>query len=407
MKPQVAILTGGGDRPYALGLAQSLLSAGVSFDFIGSNELESPDLHGQPLVRFLNLRGDQNPAASPVRKFCRVLVYYVRLLAYAVASRAPIFHLLWNNKFEYFDRTLVLLFYRLCGKRLVFTAHNVNIRKRDGRDSWLNRFTLRIQYRLVSHIFVHTEKMRGELLTEFSVAPGRISVIPFGINSTVPDTDLTSTQARQRLGLEPGHKVALFFGNIAPYKGLEYLLDAAAHLAAALPELRLLIAGRPKGEPEYWAQIDRKMADPALASRIVARIEYVPDAETEVFFKAADVFVLPYTHVFQSGVLFLGYNFGLPVIASDVGSLKEDILPGRTGLICRPGDADDLARCLGEYFAGDLFRSLAEQRAAIRAYATEHHSWDRVAEITREVYLRLKPAPSDDETKRLSLANPV
>ena len=66
--------------------------------------------------------------------------------------------------------------------------------------------------------------------------------------------------------------------------------------------------------------------------RVIAKIEYVPDEETELYFKAADVLILPYTHVFQSGVLFLGYSFGLPAIAADVGSLKEEIIEGRNRL---------------------------------------------------------------------------
>jgi glycosyltransferase involved in cell wall biosynthesis len=70
--------------------------------------------------------------------------------------------------------------------------------------------------------------------------------------------------------------------------------------------------------------------------RIIQRIEYVPDEQTELFFKAADVLVLPYTHIFQSGVLFLGYSFGLPVIATDVGSLKLEIVGGDTGFVCQP-----------------------------------------------------------------------
>ena len=70
---------------------------------------------------------------------------------------------------------------------------------------------------------------------------------------------------------------------------------------------------------------------------MILKIEYVPDAETEVYFKAADVLALPYTHIFQSGVLSLGYGFGLPVIAADVGSLKEEIIEGKTGL-CVPGE---------------------------------------------------------------------
>src|ERR1700731_1599341 len=61
---QLALLTGGGDKPYALGLASTLISQGVAFDFIGSNEVDGPDLHESSLVRFLNLRGDQRSDVS-------------------------------------------------------------------------------------------------------------------------------------------------------------------------------------------------------------------------------------------------------------------------------------------------------------------------------------------------------
>ena len=138
MKPQVAILTGGGDRPYALGLASSLIAEHVAFDFIGSNDLESPELRRDSHVQFLNLRGDMRPDAPLATKVIRVLRYYGRLTLYTLMSDAPIFHILWNNKVEFFDRTLLMLFYKLFGKRIVFTVHNVNIRKRDGNDGLLN-----------------------------------------------------------------------------------------------------------------------------------------------------------------------------------------------------------------------------------------------------------------------------
>ena len=66
--------------------------------------------------------------------------------------------------------------------------------------------------------------------------------------------------------------------------------------------------------------------------------EFIPDEETEIYFKAADVLVLPYRHIYQSGVLFLGYSFGLPVLAADVGSLKDEIVEGKTGFVFRPED---------------------------------------------------------------------
>ena len=307
-------------------------------------------------------------------------------MIYAMTSPAPVFHLLWNNKFEYFDRTLLLLFYRLCGKRIVFTAHNVNIRKRDGGDTWVNRLTLRIQYHLVGHIFVHTERMKFELISDFGVGEGKVSVIPFGINSTVPDTDLTTDQARSALGLKPEDKVILFFGNIAPYKGLEYLVEAVTALAKVLPELRLLIAGRLKCESDYWAEIERRLAEPGLAGRVVARIEYVPDEETEIYFKAADVLVLPYTKIFQSGILFLSYNFGLPVLVSDVGALKDHIVEGKTGFAFRPKDAGDLTHCLRRFFSSDHCSTFANGRGDIRSWARDRYSWTTVAKILVKTY---------------------
>src|ERR1039457_6707301 len=111
---------------------------------------------------------------------------------------------------------MLMLYYRLLGKKIVFTAHNINIGQRDGTDSWLNRRTLKFQYRSCDYIFVHTRRMKEELVSEFDVAGHKVGVIPFGVNRPVPDTALSLPAARQRLGVAPEHKTILFFGNIAP-----------------------------------------------------------------------------------------------------------------------------------------------------------------------------------------------
>ena len=385
-KPAVALLTGGGDKPYALGLGSTLLSLGVAFEFIGSDEVNGSELRESPLVNVLNLRGEQRPDARLPRKVLRVLAYYARLLRYAATAEPKIFHILWNNKLEFFDRTLLMLLYRLLGKRVVFTAHNVNAAMRDGNDSFLNRWTLKVQYHLTDHIFVHTEQMKRALRAEFGVPERRLSVIPFGINSTVPCTALTSAEAKHRLGLTAREKAVLFFGNIAPYKGLEHLVEAITLLAHEEPAYRLIIAGRTKNCMTYWDKVRQQIFHSGLPSNFIERIEFIPDEETEIYFKAADVLALPYTHVFQSGVLFLGYNFGLPVIASDAGSLREEIVEGRTGFVCRAQDSVDLAKAIAAYFSSDLFKDLDQRRHEIHAYAHARHSWKNVAEITTRVY---------------------
>src|SRR5205814_44818 len=100
----------------------------------------------------------------------------------------------------------LMLYYRALGKRIVFTAHNVNAAKRDTNDSWLNRFSLGVQYRLSDHIFVHTPEMKHELVTEFLVPEGKVTVVRFGINNTVPNSSISRTAARQSLGVNEDDK---------------------------------------------------------------------------------------------------------------------------------------------------------------------------------------------------------
>jgi glycosyltransferase involved in cell wall biosynthesis len=125
---------------------------------------------------------------------------------------------------------------------------------------------------------------------------------------------------------------------------------------------------------------------------VLQKFQYIPDEETELYFKGADVLALPYTHVFQSGVLFLGYSFGLPMVGAEVGSIREEVIEGCTGFLCAPCDSNDLARAIEKYFESDLFRNLDSRRQVIRDYANAKHSWDIVGETTRDVYKQLLSA---------------
>ena len=181
----------------------------------------------------------------------------------------------------------------------------------------------------------------------------------------------------------------LFFGNIAPYKGLGCLTAAFEELSTRDRRYRLIIAGRVKGSQHYWNKIQQTLERNGVGDRVIARVKYVPDEETEVYFKAADVLVLPYTHVFQSGVLFLGYSFGLPAIAADVGNLKEEIIEGETGFVFQPKDSSDLVAKIDRYFHSELFLNLETRRSEIKTYANERYSWNKVAAVTTSVYSRL------------------
>ncbi len=385
-----ALLTGGFDRPYAYGLAMALISKSVCLDVIGSDEVDSPEMHTSPKLRFLNLWPAQRKKATRAARMSRVLTHYARLIRYAAGAKPRVFHILWNSKVQFFDRTLLMLYYKLVGKKIALTVHNVNQGRRDSNDSLLNRVTLRIQYRLADHMFVHTRKMKNELVEDFGVCEKSVTVIRHPINNAFPDTDLTPAAAKLRLGIKGDEKAILFFGRIKPYKGLEHLLAAFQKLVISDVNYRLIIAGEvQKGNEKYLAEIQQVVRRELDRGQIILKIQFIPDEEMEVYLKAADVLVLPYNKIFQSGVLFLGYSFGLPVIATDVGSFREEIVEGETGFLCRPGDPSELARTIATYFASYLYRNLGTRRQQLKDYADVHHSWDAVAELTRNVYAEL------------------
>jgi glycosyltransferase involved in cell wall biosynthesis len=77
------------------------------------------------------------------------------------------------------------------------------------------------------------------------------------------------------------------------------------------------------------------------------------------------------------------------VIAADVGSLREDIVEGQTGLIFRAGDPADLTAKIQTYFVSDLFRELESNSHRIREYGDNRFSWEKNVDSTVAVYKNL------------------
>ena len=388
---RIALLTAGKDSHYALGLLSVLVDEDLHIDFIGNDAMMDAEDTKRPNVSYFNLRGDQRGDAPLMEKALRVLIYYTRLIAYATRSDARIFHILWLNKFMFFDKIFLNIYYKLLGKKIVFTAHNVNAGERDGTDSFLNRISLKFMYSVVDHIFVHTDRMKKQLVGDYYVSEEKVSVIPFGVNNVIPKSNMTRGAARHRLRLKDSEKVMLFFGNIAPYKGLEYLISAMAALKEKIPDLRLIIAGRVKDKDceDYWERIQKLIDNNGLGQSILLHIRYVPDEEVEVFLKAVDVMILPYKHIFQSGVIFLSYNFGLPVIAADVGSIRDSIIKGETGFVFRVEDIIDLEDKIELFFKSELYGRTKENARNIIEYVNKNNSWRKVSGITYEIYQKL------------------
>jgi D-inositol-3-phosphate glycosyltransferase len=308
---------------------------------------------------------------------------------FAARTDARLFHVLWFRKFPLVERTLLNGYLRLLRKRLVFTAHNVDDQARDGRRGGLaDRLSLRFHYGIVDHVFVHTLSMKRELVEAFDVAEHKVTVVPFGLNDVIPASSATRSIAKQKLGFDSEQRILLFFGNIAPYKGLEDLVRALADLVREDGRFTLVIAGRVKDgscQP-YWEEIEKLIEQLGLSKHVRKEIRYIPDEDVGLLFRASDVSVLPYRRVYQSGVLALSYAQGVPVIAADVGSLRQDVREGETGLIFRSGDVVDLDAKIRMYFASDLFAELETRTRGISEYGAERFSWKANATQAYRIY---------------------
>jgi len=131
----------------------------------------------------------------------------------------------------------------------------------------------------------------------------------------------------------------LFFGTIRSYKGLDILLRALKDV----PSASLLIAG------EFWSDktsVQQMIEELGLADRVTIQARYVPESELESVFGASDVLVLPYRSGTGSIVRELGFSFGLPVIATSVGSIAEGIEHDQNGFVVEPGNAVALRSAL-------------------------------------------------------------
>jgi glycosyltransferase involved in cell wall biosynthesis len=278
------------------------------------------------------------------------------------------------------------VYYRLLGKKIVFTAHNVDSRARAGKRSVLNSTSLWLMYRIVDHVIVHTNKMKQELVSTFRVPDSKITVVPFGINICPPRTCVDSKQARNSLRVPLEKKVMLVFGSIDRYKGIEIAIESLSLLLRKDTSYYLVIAGRDKDCQDYVHELVNLIQERGVAGSVLMHNHFIPHEEVGKYFMAADCCVLSYKRIYQSGVPFLSFAFGLPVIATHVGSFREIIVDGVNGFICEPNSPDDLARKIERYFASDLLRNLPATRMAISRAAGEQYSWEKIGVATHAVY---------------------
>ena len=262
------------------------------------------------------------------------------------------------------------------GKRVCFTVHNVQPHRYPKYlpKAIFDRFS-RAAMRKCDGLFVLSRRLETTLSEFLGEGHPPIVVAPHGMWTVANAAPLASVEERLAA------KKLLFFGVIRANKGLHVLLKAAEQLKG----YSITIAGEPFErsyvQEQILPQIERLRA---MGVEVNLIDRFLADEEVGPLFKSHSAIVLPYTNGFiaQSGVVFMAMAYGLPVVASEAGGLRDLMREARIGLTFEGDSSDALAvaiRSLEEPAVSAMISKGLEQ-------ARGHYSWAVAANATIAQY---------------------
>ncbi len=350
--------------PYDFSLAGALARAGADVELVTSRYLYGPT----PPVNGFRVREDFYPRATArdrgvnARRALRLAEHVPGMLRHR-RSGADVVHYQWLT-LEALDSLM------LAGDApRVFTSHNV-LRRGSGA---LRERAARMVAARSDAVIAHTADGGRALVERFGADPAKVHVIPHGAFDYLTRQEEETPLPADLAAVEG--PVILWFGVLRPYKGVDVLMEAFREMEGA----QLWIVGRP------WMDIAPIKEAAKAASGTVRFVDrFVTDPEIPAFFRRADVVVLPYRRIDQSGVLYTALAFGKAMVLSDVGGFSELGRVHGAAELVPPEDPSELRAALTRLVSDPTARSELERRAA--AAAAGHYSWDEIGRRTLALY---------------------
>jgi glycosyltransferase involved in cell wall biosynthesis len=351
--------------PYDRALSAALARAGADVELVTSRFAYGavPPADGYRVKELFYRRAGRFGAAQRGRFPTKLAEHVPDMLRYRRAARgADVVHFQWLAV-QHVDSLLLPARRSAAGARRprVLTAHDVLAREpRPGQ-----RAAQRKLYERFDALVVHSAHGRDRLEHELGIDPARVHVIRHGAFAHL------AAAPSQPPPFETDKPVVLCFGLMRPYKGIDVLLQAWH----GIEDAELWVAGMPRMDISPL-----RAAAPANV-RFVER--FITDPELPAYFQRADLVVLPYREIDQSGVLFTALAFGKPLLLSDVGGFPELAAAGAARVV-PAGDPGPLHEALRELLGDPDAR--ARLAAGARAAAEGEYSWERVARATLALY---------------------
>ena len=231
------------------------------------------------------------------------------------------------------------------------------------------RLRVRALLRRTAAVGALTEQSASTLETHFGVPPDRIRVIRnFRSAATFrPATPAEKASARSALGLpNEGATTVAIAGALSPEKRVDVAISA---ITAMAPGTRLVIAGDGPLRAELESQ---------ATAQAPGRVSFLGQlTDLAELLRAVDAVTLTSDSEGVPGVLIEAGLSGLPVVATDVGYVRDIVLPGRTGEVVPTGDARAVAQALKTVLADSAALGALARRHCVERFdvATVSDSW--------------------------------
>ncbi len=372
----------GGLVHYAYQLCHALSEAGADVTLVTGQHYELADLpHSfavEPRIKLWKAVGTSLPssrlgskgvrALRKIRRLFRGIRYsyeWHRLTRYLIGQRPDVVQF---SSIRFPFQALFLRRLRRAGLTLTQICHEFEPRERGSVTRSLTIKASGAIFDSFDLIYLHGENNRERFHTLFDIPTAGTRAIRHGNESMFLDVAGHDTDPPP-----VGLPTALFFGGLRPSKGIEDLIEAWEHVRYEI-DARLKICGEPAGiDPANLRELVERTG---VAASVEIDARYQPMAQVGNLMRQATVVVLPYRSAAASGVLQVAYAFGVPVIATAVGTLTEDVEPGQTGLLVEPGDIAGLARALVKMLSDP---NEARRMGAAARRTSDRFGWEPIA----------------------------
>jgi len=263
---------------------------------------------------------------------------------------------------------MLVLVPKIFNLKIALIAHDISSFRNDDK-----RYIQKMIYNyLTDLVIVHNEYSFDKLFSSIDIKErSKVHVIRHGgYLDNIKTIDMQ--KARAKLGLNSTKKYLLFFGQIKNVKGLDILLRAMPNINE---NIQLIIAGKLwKNDFSYYDDLILKKQ---IESRIIKKLHFIENSERDYLYAAANMLVLPYRKIYQSGVLLMAMSYGLPVIASDLHANKEVIRHMENGLLFQNENEEELASLINKTMDDAKFLKDISNNAIDTI--KKKYSWDSVA----------------------------